>query len=178
MRQVGFSRRQGAAVILLGLAFLVSMPAQSAERKEYGYAVLTGEITDPETSQPMAGAKVRLIEVLPADSDVPPETYRMVTDENGRFTFPRLPLKRWSLEVITTDGEVIRGLNIFDMQDDKAQLTLGITRRVDAPTEIATEHGAPGTRWIVVGYEPIKWKRLWLEALIFIGSAAALGVGL
>ena len=163
-------------IILAGLAaILLQGQAVAAEAKEYAYAVISGQIIDPVNRVPMAGATIRLFEAGVGEGGEAPRVFEEMTDDAGSFFFARLPLSTWRLEVETADGELIRGLSVLYPEADQARLVLGVTRRIQSETEVSTGRGP---RFIVVGYEPTKWKRFWSEALIFVAGGGALGLGL
>ena len=186
---------------LIGSLLLPGM-VEAAKAKEYGYAVISGQLRDPEKKGPMVGATIRLIEAQDMDEDLPLEqlgtlqvseesvydskgspvirkglstTYEAITDEDGQFVFSRLPLdRRWRLEILMISGEVIRATSLVEISSGRAELKLAITKRLDRAAEVDTD--APGTRWVIPGVQPPKWKRFWKQFGIFMAGAVVLAL--
>jgi len=181
--------------------FAVQGSVQAADAKEYGYTVISGHLRDPETKGPMVGATIRLVEAETfadaanlGDLEVVQESvtdregrpvireglstiYEAVTDADGRFEFSRLPLnRRWRLEILMATGELIRATSLIDISSGRAELILGITKRIDRAAEVDTDPQAPGTRWVIPGLQPPKWKRFWKQFAIFVGGAGVLAL--
>jgi hypothetical protein len=102
--------------------------------------------------------------------------YEAVTQADGRFVFPRLPLRRtWRLEILMATGELIRATSPIEIVSDRAELILGISKRIVRASEVSTDP-QEGTRWVIPGLQPPKWKRFWKQFAIFIAGAGALAL--
>jgi len=190
-----------AAVLVAVFAVPGTVPA--AEAKEYSYAVISGTLKDPETKGPMVGATIRLVEADSLDDEYMAGSigglviihesitdsegrpvirqglatiYEAMTDAEGRFVFTRLPPNRlWRLEILTASGELIRSTSRFDLSSGRVELILGISKRLDRASKVDT-NPQPGTRWVISGVRPPKWKRFWKQFGIFIAGAGALAL--
>ncbi len=203
------SGERGMQTVLAMAAALIAIFAvpgtvEAADAKEYGYAVISGRLRDPETKGPMVGATIRLVEAGSLDdADAPTSiggleivhesvtdsegrpvirqglttTYEAVTDTDGRFVFSRLPLHRhWRLEILMATGELIRATSLLEISSGRAELILGISKRLDRAAAVDTNPEVAGTRWVIPGLRPPKWKRFWKQFAIFMGGAAVLAL--
>jgi hypothetical protein len=171
-------RFSGGGRIFLFLSALLLVPAlvSAAQPRDYTYIVLRGELADPDKKKPMAQATIRLMEILPPDSEAQLRYFEAVTNEEGKFEFPRLPLADFQLEIETAEGELIRSLASVDLDDpDQTRLKLKISERVvsDARMDTGSE------RFVIsVDVEATKWKKFWMEAGIFVVGAGVLAAGI
>ena len=163
-------------IILVIMALAVPPdPALAAQPKDYSFVVLRGQLSDPARKKPMMEATIRVFEIVDSALEEPRE-FEAVTDNEGRFEFPKLPLSRFRMEIETREGEFIRGIDVVELNNpDMARLKLRISKRIVSDTLLV-----PGTDRFFVGVivDPTKWKKFWKEAGAFLGLTTLLGLGI
>ncbi len=163
-------RLAAAAVCLLVASAATAPPSAREETPEdtrYMTVTLRGKLNDPATSQPMEGALVRFTSTAESGGWVEART-----DAKGEFVLEGLTFGDYAVEITTSTGEKIRGINSFPVGKDKIQVTLKITERVASTTTVQNE---PVRFAAVVEVSRTDWKRFWREFGIFFGIAIGAG---
>ncbi len=172
MNQTVYNRRSAAcraAVLLLCAAFAAlagtATLAQDADNR-YVTTTLRGKLTDPETDRPLQGAILRF---TGTEGGVTEAT----TDDEGRFELSGLLFGLYQVEIVTAEGESIKGVNAFPVRENETvELTLRISDRIASETTLTN---APDRFVSVVEKKRVGWKRFWREFALFWGIAAAGG---
>ena len=163
--------RPAAAVILLLLAIAAAapLPAQEETPEDTRYMTVTlrGKLNDPATGKPMEGAVVRF-----TSTDESGGWVEARTDAKGEFALEGLTFGNYAVEITTSDGEKIRGINSFPVGKDRIQVTLKVSERVASTTTVQNE---PVRFAAVVEVSQTDWKRFWREFGIFFGIAIGAG---
>jgi hypothetical protein len=162
-----------ASVLILALTcwFVAAGPSQAGKAKDYAYLSVQGKLTRAGDGRAIAGATVTL--------RAGPERFDSITDGRGVFVFEKLPVAKFTVEVRTADGEIIRNVRRFETPSPELtmlQLTVGRGSQNDGgPGPIVID--GSGSPIVVLVPEPrTRWDRLWKETLIFVGLAAVLAL--
>src|SRR4051812_16743878 len=87
------ARRAGAACVLAVVGIVATcLLAPRAHAQAVAIAQVAGRVTDP-SGAPVAGAQVRIIETGKQ------QVHTSASDDQGRYTFPNLPIGSYRLEV-------------------------------------------------------------------------------
>lgn len=163
--------RQASAVCCLLLAIAAAAPLlaqdETPEDTRYMSVTVRGKLDDPATGRPMEGAVVRFTSTDESGSWVEART-----DARGQFALEGLTFGTYAVEITTSAGEKIRGINSFPVGKDKIQVTLKITEKVASTTTVENE---PVRFAAVVEVSQTDWKRFWREFGIFFGIAIGAG---
>ena len=140
----------------------------AVDDSQYVSNTIRGRLFDPDTGNPMAGATLRFVPI-----DEQGRRGEAVTGEDGSYKVEGLGFGKYVLEIETADGEIIRGVNPFEMEKDKKyEVALKVSKGYRAETSVELER----QRFVVaVTEKPFNWKRFWIEFGIFFGAAAAVG---
>jgi hypothetical protein len=158
------------AVALLCGAELQPGPEAVDDDCRYIEVTISGRLIDPETEQPMADAVVWF---TPFDEEGPKR--RAQTNTDGRFRVTGLSCSTYLIGIETAEGELIRGINNFEvsrLKDESIEMRFEISDRYQGETSL----GIQQERW--VGFQEVKrtnWKRFWKQFAIFFGAAAVAG---
>ena len=140
-------------------------PADGGAR-DYAYFTLQGRLSDPSLRKPMEGATIRL---MAGD-----QSFEAVTDRKGVFAFEKLPVASFKVEVIASDGRVVRGIRRLDANDPvrpRLQMKLGKGEAQSFKLNAAEEMVN-----LDVPEPEVRWDRFWKELAIFVGGAAVLAL--
>lgn len=135
--------------------------AAASEPREYAYMFFQGRLAEPGGDGPVEGLLVRLRQGSLA--------FETRTDERGVFTFERLPLGAYSLEIVSPTGKVIRWIKDIDPADASTR-RFGIRMGSGPAAPVRIEPGEDRVR-IRIPQRPVRWKRLWIEMGLFAGAA-------
>jgi len=145
--------------------------ARAAEEDcRYIEVSISGRLIDPETEEPMTDAVVWF---TPFDEEGPKR--RAQTHSDGRFRITGLSCSTYLIGIETADGELIRGINNFEvsrLKDESIEMRFEISDRYQGETSL----GIQQERW--VGFQEVKrtnWKRFWTQFAIFFGAAVVAG---
>jgi len=162
-----------AAILLPGGAARAQEPGalsqeQAAEGagREYAYFTLQGRLTDPSLRKAMEGATIRL-----TSGD---ESFETVTDRKGIFLFEKLPVTTFTVDVISSDGRVVRGIRRLDA-NDPVRPRLRIDLGKGSPQSFQM-NAAEEAISLDVPEPEVRWDRFWKELAIFVGAAAILAL--
>jgi len=153
------------AVIFIGIA--VATPLAEAAKKSYVSTTIRGTLSHPNTGRPLVGAVVTF---TPEDSKL--IVVRATTDENGAFEAAGLDFGRYNVEILTAEGETIRGINALPVSEKTVGVTLKISERVQSDTDVDNQ---PEQIAIIVDKQKTKWKRFWKQFGIYVGAVAVTG---
>lgn len=168
--RAGFSIR-GAWVWTLLAGLLAAGTSLAAEPKSYASVFLQGRISDGPPGRPLVGATVRLTG--------PERAFESVTDARGAFTFERLPLTSFTLEIETADGAVLRGLRELDPTDPeqrRAQIVLGPPRAKTSPEQVVVVPLEDTRLSLAAPAEARDWRRLRRQGLWFLAGVLLLAL--
>lgn len=173
-------RRATALLIALALALAGGGAATSAHARQeatppaeagtgaidYAYLTLQGRLTDPSLRRALQGATIRL--------KTGDQVFETMTDSKGLFVFEKLPVDSYTVEVLSADGHVVRGIRRLDEGDpyrQRLRMKLGhgaaTTFQVHATEQAIT---------LDVPQPEVRWDRFWKELAIFAGGAALLAL--
>ena len=168
------ARRWLAAGMVLAPALLcvsdLRPGAEAAEDCRYIEVTISGRLIDPETEQPMQDAVVWF---TPFEGEGPKR--RAQTNAEGRFRVTGLDCSTYLIGIETAEGEIIRGINNFEvsrLKDEAIEMRFVISDRYEGATSV----GIQQERW--VGFQEVEkpnWKRFWKQFAIFFGVAVAAG---
>jgi len=142
----------------------------AAEDCRYIEVSISGRLIDPETDQPMQDAVVWF---TPFDEEGP--KHRAQTNAEGRFRITGLDCSTYLIGIETAEGELIRGINNFEvsrLKNESIEMRFEISDRYQGQTSV----GIQEERW--VGFQEVKrtnWKRFWKQFAIFFGTAVVAG---
>lgn len=166
-------KRSAGGLLLLAMLLAAGTPVRpvlaAGEETRYMSNTIRGKLFDPDTGKPMAGATLRF---QPLDEGA--EQREGVTAEDGSYKVEGLGFGKYALEIVTADGEVIRGVNPIAIDENKkveVDLKISKTSRAETSVEMDKQRFA-----VAVNDKPFKWKRFWTEFAIFFGAAAAVAV--
>jgi hypothetical protein len=168
------ARKGGAwGTLLLSVFMAAGAPVRPAvaatEDSRYVSNTIRGKLFDPDTGHPMAGATLRF---QPIEEGA--DQREAVTAEDGSYKVEGLGFGRYVLEIVTADGEVIRGVNPIVVDENKKyEVTLKISKRYRSETSVDLDRQRFA---VAVNETPFNWKRFWTEFAIFFGAAAAVAV--
>lgn len=138
--------------------------AREGEARDYAYFTLQGRLSDPSLRKPMEGATIRLT--------AGDQKFEAVTDRKGVFAFERLPLTSFKVDVINSDGRVVRGIRRLDANDPvRPRLYMKLGRGEPQTFQVSAAEEAVA---LDVPQPEVRWDRLWKELAIFVGGAAIL----
>jgi len=155
-------------VVIFALLILsaVALPAFAAEEKQYAFTTIRGKLSHPETGDPLVSALLRF---TPTDPDAP--VVEAQTDQNGEFEVRGLGFGAYALEIETSDGETIRGVDALPLQEGQpVEVLLEISDKVRSSTSIENQ---PDRFAAIVDRERTDRARLWKQLGIFLGIAIA-----
>ena len=141
--------------------------ARQSEARDYAYFTLQGRLSDPSLRKPLEGATIRLT--------AGDQKFEAVTDRKGVFSFERLPVVSFKVDVVSSDGRVIRGIRRLDANDPvRPRLYMKLGRGEPQSFEV---HAAEETAVALDVPQPeVRWDRFWKELAIFVGAAAILAL--
>jgi hypothetical protein len=159
--------RSGFRQIMLALvlaAVLAPVAAQAGQAKEYAYIFMQGRIMEFSGARPLGGVTVQLTSAA--------NTFEVVTDAQGFFTFDKLPVAVYETKIITADGKVIRTARQVDRGDPRrTRLDLRMGWRGEATLRLEPRDD----RVVVVVPNPTpNWSKFRKELLVFTGVAVLL----
>ena len=139
---------------------------KNAGGREYAYFTLQGRLTDPSLRKAMEGATIRL-----TSGD---ESFETVTDRKGVFLFEKLPVSSFTVDVISSDGRVVRGIRRLDANDPvRPRLRIDLGKGTPQSFQVNAAEEAIS---LDVPEPEIRWDRFWKELAIFVGAAAILAL--
>jgi len=158
--------------VVAAAAALVCLPcgsvalARQGEARDYAYFTLQGRLSDPSLRKPMEGATIRLT--------AGDRRFEAITDRKGVFSFERLPVTSFTVDVINSDGRVVRGLRRLDANDPvRPRLQMKMGRGVPLAFQVHAQEDAVA---VDVPQAEVRWDRFWKELAIFVGAAAILAL--
>ncbi len=155
-----------AATALVCLTCGNQVIARQNEARDYAYFTLQGRLSDPSLRKPMEGAKIRLT--------AGDQKFEAITDRKGVFAFERLPVTSFKVDVISSDGRVVRGIRRLDANDPvRPRLYMKLGRGVPQTFQVSAAEEAVA---LDVPQPDVRWDRLWKELAIFVGGAAILAL--
>jgi hypothetical protein len=157
--------RTGFRQITLALvlaAVLAPVSARAGQAKDYAYIFLQGRIMEYTGARPLGGVTVQLASEA--------NTFEVVTDEQGFFTFDKLPVAVYETRIITAEGKVIRAARQIDRDDSRhTRLDLRMGWRGEAALRLEPRDD----RAVVVVTAPApNWSKFRKELIVFSGVAA------
>ena len=149
-----------AAVLLV----LVTTGAMAGGPPDYAYLLVQGALSEPRSGIPAEGLAVRLSGER--------GTFTTVTDGRGTFTFDRVPVGDYDLDIVTADGKVMRRLfegATLSPNRSRARVRFGSGRAQSIRLEPEDE------RVLLTIPEPsTRWGRMGRQSLVFVGAALGL----
>jgi hypothetical protein len=155
--------------LLAALAFVAfALPGLclAGTPKDYAYVFLQGRIADQYERHPLVGATIRLSNG--------PRVFEAVTDPKGVFVFDKLPVSSFTLDIVTSDGNLVDWFqepNLSDPSRPRMKIKLGKNRGKSTLTIVAKE--SEERVQVVVEHPPARWGRFWKQFAIF-GAAAVI----
>ncbi|HKY31475.1 MAG TPA: carboxypeptidase-like regulatory domain-containing protein [Candidatus Polarisedimenticolia bacterium] len=147
-------------------AAILPWGAASAQQKEYAYFSLQGKLTDPSLRRPMIGAIVRLT--------AGEEVHSSETDVRGVFSFDRLPVASYRVDITTAGGRVVRTARRLELDEtNRTRLRLRLGRGEPVAFQVKAEAGGVS---LDVPEPEVRWDRFWKELAFFVGGAAVLAL--
>ena len=165
----------GPARLLAGLAMLLLAggivaaegPADDDDAEDYRRLFVQGRLSDPGGGGTMAGAVV----TLRGDDDV----HEAVTDDQGVFTFERLPVASYDMTVVTADGRVLRsGRDLERTGPTRTRLRLRFGR--GDGTRLRVDPVAGDRVELSVPEPPPDWDRFAKQGAIFAAAVVLLAL--
>jgi hypothetical protein len=155
--------------VLVGLASLASVPgAVAAEDTRYQTTTIRGQLTDPVSGQPMAGATIRF---QPVEQGL--DAVEATTDDTGAFVAEGLGFANYAIKITTAAGEEILGVNALPIvPGEPVAVEMKISDRIVSTTGVENR---PQRFAAVVDKKRTRWSRFWKEFAVFFGAAAATG---
>ena len=133
---------------------------------DYAYFTLQGRLTDPSLRKALEGATIRL-----TSGD---QSFETVTDRKGVFQFEKLPVTSFTVDVISSDGRVVRGIRRLDANDPvRPRLRIDLGKGTPQSFQVNAAEEAIS---LDVPEPEIRWDRFWKELGIFVGVAAILAL--
>jgi len=158
---------------LAAVWFLGGPPLHAADESRYATITITGRLTDPETGKPMVGAVVHFVSTAEEG-----QKFSGSTDQEGNFSISGLGFGDYAVDITTSEGEVIRGVNAVPVTENApVEILLKISKRVRTTTSVENR---PERFVAAISQEtpPVNWKRFWKEFAAFFGLTAATAAGL
>jgi hypothetical protein len=156
-----------AAFILAGGVAASEGGSEDAGGKDYRRLFVQGRLSEPAGGGTLAGAVV----TLRNDDGV----HEAVADDQGVFTFERLPVASYDMSVVTADGRVLRsGRDLERTGPTRTRLRLrfgrgdGTRLRVDPVTRDRVEVSVPEP--------PPDWDRFAKQGAIFAAAVVLLAL--
>lgn len=141
-------------------------PAEATGAIDYAYLTLQGRLTDPSLRTALQGATIRLRSGE--------QKFETVTDSKGLFVFEKLPVASYTVEVLSADGHVVRGIRRLDEGDPYRQrLRMKLGRGAATTFQV---HATEESITLDVPRPEVRWDRFWKELAIFAGGAALLAL--
>jgi hypothetical protein len=140
--------------------------AREGEARDYAYFTLQGRLTDPSLRKPLEGATVRLT--------AGEQTFEALTDRKGVFVFERLPVTTFNVDVISSDGRVIRGIRRLDANDPtRPRLRMKFGRGAAQTFAMSASEESVA---LDVPQPDVRWDRFWKQLAVFGGGALVLAL--
>lgn len=154
------------AALIVCLACGGEALAREGEARDYAYFTLQGRLSDPSLRKPLEGATIHLT--------AGERKFQAVTDRKGVFSFEKLPVTSFKVEVVSSDGRVIRGIRRLDANDPvRPRLRMKLGKGDPQSFDLLASGEAVA---LEVPEPEVRWDRFWKQLAAFGAGALALAL--